>query len=194
MDELGEGSRDVRNTYLSGELRASFGHIGSSMSDLDIIFVTVVCTHTSILTASTFNQSRSSTPTMPSHEQKPVQVAEASSLKASGGQTGGMIRQNAFVDVADNICGLRMIAKPHSSSDVHHHGDQNTIIFAHSGVGIVVSEGGNKRVTLHPGDFAFIPAYAEHQEVNESDEDIVWSIVRSGGSPCTVNIDGWGKS
>jgi hypothetical protein len=37
-------------------------------------------------------------------------------------------------------------------------------------------------------------AFAEHQEVNDSDEDVVWCIVRSGGEPCVVNIDGWGKS
>jgi len=37
-------------------------------------------------------------------------------------------------------------------------------------------------------------AFAEHQEVNDSDEDVVWCIVRSGGEPCVVNIDGWGES
>lgn len=131
---------------------------------------------------------------MPSHEQKPVLIAESSSLKTSGGQTEGMIRQNALVDVTDNICASRMIAKPHSASAIHHHGDQNTIIFSHAGVGTVVSEGGRKRQVLHPGDYALIPAYAEHQEVNDSDEDVVWCIVRSGASPCVVNVDDWNKS
>jgi hypothetical protein len=41
---------------------------------------------------------------------------------------------------------------------------------------------------------AYHRAYAEHQEVNDSDEDVVWCIVRSGGEPCVVNIEGWGSS
>jgi uncharacterized RmlC-like cupin family protein len=147
-------------------------------------------------------------------EQKPVVVRESSSLEVSGGQTEGMIRSNALVGLTPNICASRMIAKPHTASAVHHHGEQDTVVFSFSGYGTVVSEGGKKRQNLSPGDFALIPyvfldiaqmhfiltllclfrAFAEHQEVNDSDEDVVWCIVRSGGEPCVVNIDGWGKS
>ena len=87
-----------------------------------------------------------------------------------------------------------MIAKPHSGSAVHHHGDQDTVVFAFAGHGTIVSEGGNKKQKLAPGDFALIPAFAEHQEVNEGDEEVVWCIVRSGKEPKVVNIEGWGKS
>jgi uncharacterized RmlC-like cupin family protein len=45
---------------------------------------------------------------------------------------------------------------------------------------------------LSPGDFALIPAWTEHQEVNESDEDVVWIITRSGRAPVVVNLRGWG--
>ena len=147
-------------------------------------------------------------------EQKPVVVKESSSLEVSGGQTEGMIRANALVGLTPNICASRMIAKPHTASAVHHNGEQDTVVFSFSGYGTVVSEGGNKRQDLSPGDFALIPyvllyiesihmtltvlclcrAFAEHQEVNDSDEDVVWCIVRSGGEPCVVNIDGWGRS
>ena len=57
-----------------------------------------------------------------------------------------------------------------------------------------MSEGGNKKEILAPGDFALIPAYAEHQEVNEGDVEVVWCIVRSGGEPKVVNLEGWGTS
>jgi uncharacterized RmlC-like cupin family protein len=58
-----------------------------------------------------------------------------------------------------------------------------------------VSEGGEKREDLAPGDYALIPAYAEHQEVNDGDEDVVWCIVRSGREPKVVNVEkGWGSS
>ncbi|KAK5728898.1 hypothetical protein LTR15_002039 [Elasticomyces elasticus] len=129
-----------------------------------------------------------------SSSNKPVIVTKSSDLKASGGQTEGMIRQNAITGLTDNICASRMIAHPHTASAVHHHGDQDTIVFAFSGHGTVVSDGGKKKQVLAPGDFALIPAWAEHQEVNEGDEDVVWAIVRSGGEPKVVNIDGWGSS
>lgn len=105
-----------------------------------------------------------------------------------------MIRQNALVNLTEGICATRMIAKPHSASAVHHHGEQDTIVFAFSGHGAVVSDGGKKRVELEAGDYCLIPAYAEHQEVNDSDADVIWAIVRSGREPCVVNVEGWGKS
>ncbi|KAK4900267.1 hypothetical protein LTR27_002491 [Elasticomyces elasticus] len=107
-----------------------------------------------------------------SNPNKPVTVTKSSDLKASGGQTEGMIRQNAITGLTDNICASRMIAHPHTASAVHHHGDQDTIVFAFSGHGTVVSDGGKKKQVLAPGDFALIPAWAEHQEVNEGDEDV----------------------
>ena len=127
-------------------------------------------------------------------EPKPVLVTRSADLTTSGGQTEGMIRSNALTNVSDGICASRMIAKPHTSSAVHHHEDQDTVVFSFSGRGTIVSEGGKKKVQLEPGDYALIPAYAEHQEVNESDEDVVWCIVRSGREPKVCNLEGWGKS
>jgi uncharacterized RmlC-like cupin family protein len=90
-------------------------------------------------------------------DQKPVVVRESSSLEVSGGQTEGMVRSNALVGLTPNICASRMIAKPHTASAVHHHGEQDTVVFSFSGYGTVVSEGGKKRQNLSPGDFALIP-------------------------------------
>ena len=87
-----------------------------------------------------------------------------------------------------------MIAAPHTSSGIHHHGTQDTIIYAIRGRGTVISEGGAKRQNLNPGDFAIIPAGAEHQEVNEGDEEVEWVIVRGGREPDVQNVEGWGKS
>ena len=103
-----------------------------------------------------------------------------------------------------------MLAQPHSASAVHHHGEQDTIVYvrflpvmsfvqadvdqAVSGHGTIVSDGGKKRQTLAPGDYALIPAYAEHQEANDGEEEVVWCIVRSGGTPVVVNLEGWGMS
>ncbi|KAK4935114.1 hypothetical protein LTR66_015502 [Elasticomyces elasticus] len=123
-----------------------------------------------------------------------VHVTPASSLETSSGQTEGMIRQNAIVDLSDKLCSSVMTAKPHSSSAVHHHGEQDTIIYAFRGHGTIVSSAGRTRQHLHPGDFALIPAFVEHQEVNESDEDVVWIITRSGRTPVVENLGGWSES
>ncbi|KAI0141586.1 RmlC-like cupin [Xylariaceae sp. FL1272] len=123
---------------------------------------------------------------------QPVHITKASSLQMSGGQTEGMIRSNAIVDKCDGICASSMLAKPHTASAIHHHGDQDTIVYAVKGKGSVVSDGGKKRVDLDPGDYALIPAYMEHQEVNDGDEEVIWTIVRSGRIPAVVNLTGWG--
>ena len=73
-----------------------------------------------------------------------------------------------------------MVAHPHTSSAVHHHGEQDTIVYAASGHGAVISDHGKTRQELSPGDFALIPAWTEHQEVNEGDEEVTWIITRSG--------------
>jgi len=64
-----------------------------------------------------------------------------------------------------------------------------------SGNGTVVSgPNGSNRQELSPGDWALIPAYAEHQEVNDGDEDVVWVIHRGGRTPIVHNIEDWGHS
>lgn len=50
-----------------------------------------------------------------------------------------------------------------------------------------------RRVELSPGDFAFIPAWTEHQAVNERQDDhIRWVVLRSGGKPVQVDLSTWG--
>lgn len=50
-----------------------------------------------------------------------------------------------------------------------------------------------RRHELPPGSCAYIPAWTEHQVVNEADEgDIVWVLVQSGGERVQVDLTGWG--
>ncbi|KAF2176992.1 hypothetical protein K469DRAFT_677875 [Zopfia rhizophila CBS 207.26] len=126
-----------------------------------------------------------------------VKVKKGSEINSpSGTQTAGMIRMNAITDLSDQICAtVVMIAKPRTSSDVHHHGEEDTIVYAAKGQGAIVSgPNGSIRQELSPGDFALIPAYAEHQEVNDSDSEVVWIIHRGGRNPIVHNLEGWGKS
>ena len=76
---------------------------------------------------------------------KPVQVTRAEDVtQTNTGQTKGMDRLSAIVDMSPNICGTLMRAHPHSGSAVHHHGEQDTIVYVVSGNGALVSEGGKK--------------------------------------------------
>ena len=74
-----------------------------------------------------------------------VHVTPASAVSdTSTGQTQGMIRQSAIVDISPHMCGTLMRAQPRSGSAVHHHGEQDTVVYAVSGEGAIVSEGGKK--------------------------------------------------
>jgi hypothetical protein len=73
-----------------------------------------------------------------------VQVKKSSEIEAPDGpQTDGMVRMPAIVDMSDQVCGTGrksmyqtfglpmltatvMIAKPHTASAVHHHGEEGT--------------------------------------------------------------------
>ncbi|KAJ9643976.1 hypothetical protein H2199_003842 [Coniosporium tulheliwenetii] len=113
---------------------------------------------------------------MPTGGEVHVTKWESIGSEASGAQTEGMIRQNAIVGLSDQLCGT------------------DTLIYAARGYGTIVSAGGSKRQDLAPGDFALIPAWTEHQEVNDGDEEVLWIICRGGREPIVENLEGWGKS
>lgn len=69
-------------------------------------------------------------------------------------------------------------------------------MYAVKGFGSLVTSSpdgeGDLKTTLKPGDWALIPAYREHQEVTDGEEELTWVIVRApGGKPETVNLTGW---
>ncbi|OLN96951.1 hypothetical protein CCHL11_07427 [Colletotrichum chlorophyti] len=72
----------------------------------------------------------------------------------------------------------------------------DTIAYMASGTGLLlVSPGAVQEVQRHEmsmGDFAFIPAWTEHQLLNESDQDAVWVFTRSGSQPTLVGLTDWG--
>ena len=77
---------------------------------------------------------------------------------------------------------------------------KDAIIYAASGRGVLLStpkeldEEGKEKPERHyvdKGDFAFIPAWTEHQFLNESDKDLVWVVTRSGLLPAEVSLTGW---
>ncbi|KAK3292896.1 RmlC-like cupin domain-containing protein [Chaetomium fimeti] len=134
-----------------------------------------------------------------------VAVTKAADILPPDTQAGGdgdrpevrIIRRNAVIDKTDKMCTSILIVKPNSSSTVHHHGEQETIIYTVSGQGSLLSQPKGddeepERHELGPGDFAFIPAWTEHQAVNNSETDFHLVIIRTGGRPVEVDLTGWG--
>ncbi|KAI1357292.1 cupin domain-containing protein [Xylaria arbuscula] len=122
-----------------------------------------------------------------------VKATDLETQREEKSRDSPMTRQGAIIGKSDRMCATVMRAKPHCSSAVHHHGEQETIIYAASGKGILVTNKSDKlkRHELSPGDFAFVPPWTEHQELNETDEDVVWILIRSGPEPVVVWLEGW---
>ncbi|KAI1042274.1 hypothetical protein LB505_003099 [Fusarium chuoi] len=74
--------------------------------------------------------------------------------------------------------------------------EQDTIIYAVSGNGVlIVNEAVNSELKHHdlaPGDFAFVPAWIEHQVKNDTDEDVQWLMIQSGSTPIRADLTEWG--
>lgn len=72
----------------------------------------------------------------------------------------------------------------------------DTIIYAVSGNGVlIVNEAVNSELKHHdlaPGDFAFVPAWIEHQVKNDTDEDVQWLMIQSGSTPIRADLTEWG--
>ncbi|KAJ1324557.1 cupin domain-containing protein [Microdochium nivale] len=114
------------------------------------------------------------------------------------GNDSPMLRQGAVIGKSDKMCATVLIARANCASAVHHHGEQDTMIYAVSGTGILVTNNGDetspRRQELSAGDFAMVPSWTEHQEINDTDEDFVWILIRSGPEPVVVYLtDFFGK-
>ncbi|CAN8101282.1 unnamed protein product [Discula destructiva] len=107
-----------------------------------------------------------------------------------------------------------LTVQPQSATAIHHNGEQDVIIYATT-PGILLTsrpldtvkairadmkgeepsseEEEPRRLELQGGDFALIPAWSEHQVVNEAvDKDVSWVVFRYGAEPIQVDLDGWG--
>jgi uncharacterized RmlC-like cupin family protein len=127
-----------------------------------------------------------------------IRVTRSQELDERTTQSAGMVRKAAItgrMSDATKLCASVMVAEPHSASGVHHHGEQETIVYAAAGRSAIRSgPGGRDLQELHPGDFALIPAGVIHQELNLGDDAVTWIVTRSGPEPVVVNLDGFPES
>lgn len=65
-----------------------------------------------------------------------------------------------------------------------------------SGTGtLIVNEGFESELRKHDmtaGDFAFVPAWTEHQVANKNDVDLVFIVIHGGSRPVGATLDDWG--
>jgi uncharacterized RmlC-like cupin family protein len=122
-----------------------------------------------------------------------VRVIKPLDLDHETPQTAGMHRLAAVSHVlveSNALWAGVMLADPDTASSVHHHGPLETVVYVLSGRSKVLWGSRLEHdVDLETGDFAFIPPFMPHQEINpSSDRPTQWVVVRSGGEAVVVNL------
>lgn len=73
----------------------------------------------------------------------------------------------------------------------HHHAANDTYVYVIRGsVTIEFGPGGAERIVVGAGDFFLVPPQTIHREMTNSDEDLEAFVLRVGGDPEHVDVDG----
>jgi len=76
-------------------------------------------------------------------------------------------------------------------SDWHHHAANDTYVYVIRGsVTIEFGAGGTERVEAGAGDFFLVPSNTVHRETTGPETDLQAFVLRIGGKPEHVNVDG----
>jgi uncharacterized RmlC-like cupin family protein len=122
-----------------------------------------------------------------------VRVIKPLQLDDNTPQTTGMQR---LAGVSHDLVGSErlwagiLLAEPNTVSPVHHHGHVETVVYVVAGRSRL--RWGNRlehEDELEPGDFAYVPPYMPHQEINPSpDQPTQWVVVRSAREAIIVAL------
>jgi uncharacterized RmlC-like cupin family protein len=73
----------------------------------------------------------------------------------------------------------------------HHHAANDTYVYVVRGsVKIEFGPGGAEHIEARAGDFFLVPSQTIHRETTGADEDLEAFLLRVGGEPEHVNVDG----
>jgi uncharacterized RmlC-like cupin family protein len=128
-----------------------------------------------------------------------ISVIRPDQLNAETLQTSGSQRMSA-ISAAHGITSAlwagTFLVEPGAKTAIHHHGDQDTVIFVLEGEAIVRwGDLGEHLVAVKGGDFLHVPSWLPHQELNPSETaPFRWVVVRSTPEPIVVNLSDnfWG--
>jgi uncharacterized RmlC-like cupin family protein len=116
-------------------------------------------------------------------------------LQTSGSQRLSAI--SAAQGIASALWAGTFVVEPLAQTGIHHHGEQDTVVFVLEGEAIVRwGDCGEHRATVRAGDFLHVPSSLPHQELNPSTTTAFrWVVVRSTPEPIVVNLadDFWGQ-
>ena len=131
-------------------------------------------------------------------DQRSLRQIRPADLSGATAQTAGMIRSAAIsgdLVGAQSLWMGRTVLPAGVSSGDHHHGESETGIYVVAGNPVFVyRDPGSEaivRLQTEPGDYVWVPPYAQHREENPSaDTDAVVVIARSTQEAIVVNVDG----
>lgn len=108
-------------------------------------------------------------------------------------QTSGSLREAAIaadLGISCRMWGGLFRVEPGARTGIHHHGEQDTIVYVLEGESLVRwGERGEFEATARAGDFVHVPAWLPHMEINPSaTEAFRWVVVRSTPEPIVVNL------
>jgi uncharacterized RmlC-like cupin family protein len=108
-------------------------------------------------------------------------------------QTPGSLRMSAIAathGIVSSLWAGVFIVEPSTKTGIHHHGEQDTMVYVLEGEGTVRwGEFGEHSTTVRAGDFLHVPCWLPHQEANLSDEHpFRWVVVRSTPEPIVINL------
>jgi uncharacterized RmlC-like cupin family protein len=126
--------------------------------------------------------------------QPEVRVMRPEDFDAHTAQTAGMRR---FAAISRTLVGAHgiwagyTVIEPNVTTGLHHHGNQETVIYVKAGHAKVRWGAHPQQEALAPaGSFVYIPAFLPHQELNPSPETVAeWVIIRTGPEAIVVNLE-----
>jgi len=130
---------------------------------------------------------------------QPLSVVHPADFDSGTAQTPGSLRLAAITrerGIETALWGGVFLVEPGARTGIHHHGEQETVVYVLEGESLVRwGERGESELLVHEGDFLHVPAWTPHMEINPSREHpFRWIVVRSTPEPIVVNLpdDYWG--
>ena len=125
--------------------------------------------------------------------QSTIRVVHPAELSTETQQTPGSLRMSAIAathGIVSSIWAGVFVVEPLGKTGIHHHGEQDTIVYVLEGEACVRwGRFGEHSVTVGVGDFLHVPGWLPHQELNPSKEHpFRWVVVRSTPEPIVVNL------
>jgi uncharacterized RmlC-like cupin family protein len=122
-----------------------------------------------------------------------ISLIHPADFDASTQQTSGSLRLAAISKehgITSSLWGGTFLVEPGAKTGIHHHGEQDTIVYVLEGESFVRwGEHGEFSATARAGDFLHVPAWLIHQEINPSStQPFRWIVIRSTPEPIVVNL------